>query len=344
MRPTFSAIRRTFHAGLWRLCAGLLILGATPATHGQVGSGASAAMSELHIDVIEKSEKARLSSHDFKLSVAGRPYGVTVSDGKYIERQEPTHLLVTLANRPANAAPYSDVIDALDGVLARGWLVSIVRSDGYQTLYLSSAAALSNALRSGGPVGFDYRAAFTGLAGFAGRRVLIVEQPVSQTDPQMLAMARDLIPEIYRVDGGFPTLSMNTNAGLLRDASEGFAALPNPTAELVGTCPAGSSAEFCVPEAPGQTGFPTKRRTSNGVMHEVKFKDAVKDALKDVDSYYDLDLKVPAQATAGPLVLTYSRSGYFPFVFSRHPYLLAASSDGGKMRVPVQQTLAIKGR
>ena len=59
---------------------------------------------------------------------------------------------------------------------------------------------------------------------------MLVEQPKSTTNPAMLAAARGLIPEIYRVDGGFPTRSMNTSAGLV-GANSDAAALPDPTVE-----------------------------------------------------------------------------------------------------------------
>ena len=162
----------------------------------------------------------------------------------------------------------------------------------------------------------------------AGRRVLILEQSVSATNPRMLATARSLIPETYRVDGGvivrdepFDDNFNLVNPGI--DYADGYAETPAASIQ---------------PQSPRRK----KIRSPNGVMHEVKFANAVKDALSDANYYYDLDVKVPASALAGPVLLTYRNLHPHTDLFSETPYQNATGSGDGPKREPLQVAYSIR--
>jgi hypothetical protein len=301
------------------LCACL-----SPAARGQ-NPAPVAAPSDIHIGVIECYEPVRLSARNVNASIAGQTYAVAITPRT---TQVPTHLLVILEPGPKNTAPYSDAMETVGRVFARGWLVSIVRPDGYATPYTANQAALTAALQSIAPPAFDYGGAFNELASFAGRRVLILEQSVSATNPRMLATARSLIPETYRVDGGvivrdepFDDNFNLVNPGI--DYADGYAETPAASIQ---------------PQSPRRK----KIRSPNGVMHEVKFANAVKDALSDANYYYDLDVKVPASALAGPVLLTYRNLHPHTDLFSETPYQNATGSGDGPKREPLQVAYSIR--
>jgi hypothetical protein len=312
-----SGVRLLFLAGF---ATGL------PLAAGQTPSPSASTASDVHIGVIERNEPVRLSSRNVSATVAGQSTGVAISPGT---KQGPTHLLVILEAGQKNTPPYSGSIESLGPAFEQGWLVSVVRPDGLVTPYVANEAALASALNSAGQSRFEYKAAFKELAAFAGRRVLIVEQSASTTNPPMLAEARDLIPEVYRVDGGLARRP---------EPMEGPPAPPAPTADSV---------DVGIPETPAASAPPppslvhVKGRTRNGVMHEAKFSVAVKDAVRDAGNYYDLDIKVPASSLDGPVQLTYHHLHRHTDVFSERPYLDVASASDGPQREPLADAFAV---
>jgi hypothetical protein len=306
------------------ICAG--IYPSVCVARAEDGTASGAKAGDVHIEVIERSEPVRLSRHNVTVSVAGKSFNFAVSAGK---PQIPTHLLVILEKGPKNTAPYSEAIASVSRALRSGWLVSMVRPDGYETPYVSSEAALAGALGSDTPARFDYAAAFNELASFGGRRVLILEQPTSAIDPAMRAAIR-LIPEVYRVDGG--SLTWNDPLGQ-DDYDDGF-------------CNGLTARAGCGPSAPASFEAPSfshvKQRTANGVMHEVEIGAAVKDALSDAHRYYDIDVKVPASGLSGPLQVTYRHLHPRTTLLSEAPYLSAADTSESARREPLQVAYSVR--
>ena len=311
------------------LCAALLLsASSTPLAHSQT---ASPATSDFHIGVIERNQPVRLSTQNVTVSAAGQSVAVAISAGA---TRLPTHLLVFLDATPNNVAPYNKTLGDLTRVFNRGWLVSVVRPDGYETPYVPSEAALAAALSTAAPATFDYASAFNQLAGFAGRRALIVEQGVSATNPAMLASARSLIPEVYRVDGG---LGAGRSSGQADADWDYYAGFTTGAAGRAGNPPP-------PPAAYGQSLPPqgTRGRTANGVMHELKFAAAVKDALNDADHYYDLDVKSPVPGLAGPIQITYRHLHAHTVVLSETLYFTTATSAEGSTREPLRLPYSVR--
>jgi hypothetical protein len=274
----------------------------------------------------------QLSQSNIAVSSNGRSYPVRVITADQVKRENasvfPTHLLVVFPRgRPRPSDAY--ILKKLKRALARGWLVSVTRSDGSLTPY-STGAALAGELAAASSAHIPGRQADTALAQaletlktFAGRRLLVVD--VAKTHdkhpPAWVSLLAKTFGAIYLVDGG-------VRRQVYYDESWGSSG---------GTSPAG-----------GEFLYKRVRFFQGGVSHEVKLGSAIKDMLKDGSYDYDIQFVLPdTQSNSSSLItLTLHNSlAKVPYQASTDLYSVAVRTVDGKplaIRAAPSQKLLVR--
>lgn len=263
-----------------RSCAAQAPSTALPTYHIEVNTQANALDTSAPPPLSERSFVVSQNQHQYPFRIT-QPSGADPTAASSL----PTHLLIVLApgaRRPKDA----DVLRRLATILSKGWLVSVGRTDGTFTPYLTGAslvAALASASTQPLPAAEEDAAleqATSGLQEFPGRRVLLVDLARSDTKPshEWLARLAESLGPVYLVDGG-------QREQAYYDASWGYSRGPSPTRE----------------------DFVNKRMRflDEGVFHEINFAKAVKDALRDARYDYDLSFELPDSqfGAGGPITL-----------------------------------------
>ncbi len=274
----------------------------------------------------------QLSQSNIVVSSNGRSYPVRVTTADKIKRKNasafPTHLLVVFPRgRPRPSDAY--ILKKLKRALAKGWLISVTRSDGSLTPY-STGATLAGELAAASRAQIPGKQADTALAQaletlktFAGRRLLVVDvaKAHDKHPPTWASLLAKTFGAIYLVDGG-------VRRQVYYDESWGASG---------GTSPAGG-------------GFLYKRVRffEGGISHEVRLGSAIKDMLKDGSYEYDIQLVLPdAQSTsASPITLILHNSlARVPYQTSTDLYSVAVRTVDGKplaIRAAPSQKLLVR--
>jgi hypothetical protein len=226
----------------------------------------------------------RLTDRNFVVSLNGKKFPVRVLQAFKTKSAPvsrfPTHLLLVI---PANAPRPNDadLAKSLNRAFAEGWLVSVARRDGSFSPYLTNGAMLAAAMAetSSTPVSAEQanlsvQATTESLEKFPGRRLLLLDYAGAhdQPSPQWVSLEAKALARVYLVDGGEVRLV---------PADPGF-------------------------QPRGRRNVYWKERVyRSGVFHEVKLDNAVKDAIADARSDYDLRFEIPSSACdlPGPFVL-----------------------------------------
>ncbi|MGA8731033.1 MAG: hypothetical protein WB608_19915 [Terracidiphilus sp.] len=252
-----------------------------PTYHIEVNTQANALYESNPPHLSERSFAVSQDQHQYPFRIAQPSNGNTATSPSLS-----THLLVVFppgVRRPKNG----EIIRNLARVLAKGWLVSVARSDGAFTPY-STGAALTAALAAASTTPLPAAQANLALLQatqelkkLPGRRVLLVDLARSATKPshQWLAPLTESLMPIYLVDGG-------QRQQAFYDTSWGYSRGPSP-----------SGVDFA---------YKRVRYLDDGVFHEINLAKAVKDALRDARFDYDLSFQIPDSQfnEADPITLT----------------------------------------
>jgi hypothetical protein len=327
-RMSFAVLPVFFVAIMGTASAQSAFLPPSSSTTSSAGSPSASSTKTVHFEVIEHGRAASLSSSEFVATVAGAEVPVSLTKGT---ATAPTHLLLILQSGHGKPQLPKDVLHELEPEMKRGWKVSVVLADGSETPYASTQSQLIAAVGHGTDAGYNGQVALEELAAFAGRRVLIVVQPDQAFNPVMLAQARSLIPEIYRVDGGLlksgTTITVSSAAGCAGFGGN-IDCAPTPAAALPST-----ASKPVVVEDSRDYG---SGRTPNGVLHEVDLKAAVKEALRDAGRYYDVVLQMPSSAAAQVPHLEFVSQDKVKGLIVTSPYLFEGGGKDGVKRMDIR--------
>ncbi|MGD0902723.1 MAG: hypothetical protein ABR924_07240 [Terracidiphilus sp.] len=243
------------------------------------------------------------------------------------KRGFPPHLLVIFPlDKPRPGDGDGDVVQTLSRALSKGWLVSASRSDGSFTPYCNDAATLESALAATGAASLSpedaesaAQTATAGLEKFSGRRVLLIANGTNKY-PYMfpygwLSEEQGKLGRIYVVDGGV-------------------------------TAPGGTSDTWPAYDIPP---FQIRRYDRGlGLVHELKFSDAVRDVLHDGRNYYDVEFSMPSSLSESilPITLTLHNGGDRPVtnaeLYSVAPPTASGTSVVERVTVPRRLIVAWK--
>lgn len=265
-----------------------------------------------------------LSVRNFTVQQNGKNYPIQVtrpSEPKSAT-QLGTHVLMLV---PSYAMVTSSNKKLLEKMMARGWQLGVLQSDG-SALYGSDLAALLSAAQTSSSQTAAQMAAIQQLATFPGHRMLIADK--NYVSVANIATAHKLIPEIYRIEPSNASLSpmpanLNQDPPLQSsnihqgDIRSGNTPLDDEEQRLAADPGPGSS--------PG---------TQNGIWKTHDMSQAMKTSLANAGRYYDLSFSATSSDMQTPVELTYKGLTKVPAI-KVTIYALPANESGSAARLDV---------
>lgn len=241
----------------------------------------------------------QLRLHDFAPSIGGRVLNVTaISQPQLGEKPHPgstyvpTRMLIVVSKPSRSLSAIAPTLmRALTPLWSRGWQVSLMGSDGGETGYASSGPQLLKlSSRAAASLSGDERA-LRSLGSFRGRRIVLYETGSLGTQavpPEpVLQMAREAMAEIFAIDGGMPTwIDSGSASGPTTAENAAGDANVNATTGRGGSSVRGSARSMF--------------NLEKGVYLEVDDSEAIRDALRTADCFYELEIGLPADLPIGP--------------------------------------------
>ena len=299
---------------------------------------------DVHIEIVVRPKTAKdaatlphLDKHSFKIMQQGKklPFKVEPSSGSGMK-----NVLFVAADALSDCSQ-GELANSLSSLISRGWMVRVADLSGKATAAFGKSSSWPTVCKQA--TSSSTVDLFRELERLPGRRALVFE---SRRASELLAEAITnttitdaitKIPEIYLVDGGMNVESKTYLFEVHQESSPGLgqdSPLYVPC-HGVGIASPNDPCDVAVTATYKKSGF------GQGVMHEKKIIDAVKDLLFS-SVYYDIAFQIPSSntSTVRPIELSFHTGSDFSVSIAM--YTVKHSGSGEKdVRMAVTTPLIV---
>lgn len=264
-----------------------------------------------------------LSARNFTVQQGGKNYPIQVtrpSESKSATQVE-THVLMLVRSYTMLTSSSKSLLEKM---MARGWQVGVLQSDG-TAMYSNDLAKFLSAAQTSSSQTTAQMAAIQQLATFPGHRVLIADK--SYVSVANIATAHRLIAEIYRIaTSTVPPASSpaNQNQEIVQFSNIHQSDIHS------GSTPADAEAERLAAQPSTQN----SPGTQSGIWPAKDVSQAMTTSLTNAGRYYDLSFSATPNDMQRPVELTYKGLTKVPAI-KVAIYALPANGSGNIPRLEV---------